>query len=234
MHIYTHPLTKFYRTMPNGIKLLDVGALNFTQWKRLKDTHPDIKHYGIDYCDPSEEIPSGYIFKNADLNKAPIPFEDDMFDIVIATHIIEHLDDPINFYSECIRVLKPGGIFYLEAPSEKSLKFSGMSFDYDKFFSLSLYDDPTHTKRPWTPQSYYRLTKYYSCNPIKVGYIRSGIVRLLSPLLIPYAWLTRNGRLLEKSIWLTYGWASYLFAEKPRDLKGTPPFFYYIPDRKKK
>ena len=219
--------------MPDGLKLLDVGALNFSQWKNLKDTHPNTKHYGVDYCDPSEKIPEGYIFKNADLNIAPIPFEDDFFDIVIASHIIEHLDDPINFFKECIRVLKPGGILYVEAPSEKSLKLSGMSFDYDSFYSLSLYDDPTHSRRPWTPQSYYRLTKYFSCNPIEVGYIRFWLMRLLSPIIIPYARLTKNGYLLQKSIWLTIGWASYLFAEKSKDIKGTPPFFYYIPDRRR-
>jgi len=225
---------KYYETMPDGIKLLDVGALNFSQWKILKDTHPKIQHYGVDYCDPDEQIPAGYTFRNADLNKAPMPFDDDQFDIVIASHIIEHLEDPINFYSECMRVLKPGGTLYIEAPSEKSLKFSGMSFDYESFYSLSMYDDPTHTKRPWTPQSYYRLTRYFGCEPIKVGYIRSTLMRLLSPIIIPYARLTRNGYLLQKSIWLTYGWASYVFAKKGKDTKGAPTFFYYIPSNRNK
>lgn len=233
MRVFTPPLTKYYQTMPDGLKLLDVGALNFSQWKNLKDSHPQTQHYGVDYCDPNEPLPQGYVFKNADLNNGPIPFEDDMFDVVIASHIIEHLNDPIEFFKECLRVLKSGGMLYVEAPSEKSVPLTGMPFDYEQFYSLSLYDDPTHSKRPWTPQSYYRLTKYYSCDPVEVGYVRHWLFRLLAPVVVPYARLTGNGYLLQKFVWFSKGWASYLFAQKPKNLKGTPPFFYYIPDRRR-
>jgi len=229
-----YPLKSINQYLTDACKLLDVGSLNFSQYKRVKEINPNVRHYGIDYCDPEESTPHDYVFKKADLNKEPIPFEDDLFDVVIASHIIEHLNDPINFFKECIRVLKPGGILYVEAPSEKALKFSGMPFEYEKFYSLSLYDDPTHTMRPWTPQSFYRLTKYFACNPLHVGYIRSWKVRLLSPLLLTYAYLTKNGFILERTIWLTHGWASYLIAEKDKSLKGTPPFNYYIPINSRK
>jgi len=232
MRFYVPPLEKFYRSMPDGIKLLDVGALNFSQYKILKSSHPNIKHYGVDYCDPTEPTPTGYVFKNADLNHNPIPFEDDLFDVIIASHIIEHLNDPIEFFKECVRVLKPGGTFYIEAPSERSLNLKGMPFDYDGFYSLSMYDDPTHTKRPWTPQSFHRLARYYSAIPREVGYVRSTIARLLAPILIPYARLTKNGHLLERAIWLSRGWAAYAFIEKSKDIKGTPPFLYYYPAKR--
>ncbi len=233
MKIIISALEKFNSSLPNEGKLLDIGALEFSEYKRIKDTHPNIQHYGVDYVDVYEAIPPNYTFKKADLNTEPIPFESDFFDYIVASHIIEHLNDPLSFFQECMRVLKPGGKLYLEAPSEKSLRQSGMSFDYDKFCSLSFYDDPTHTKRPWTPQSFYRMAKYYSCNPIEVGYVRSTIVRILSPLLIPYAYLTRNAALLQKVVWNTIGWAAYAIIEKDRSMKGTPPFHYYIPDQKK-
>lgn len=228
--LFTHPIEIFNREIKQECKLLDIGALNFSEYKRIKDTHPNVQHYGIDYCDPTEPIPDGYVFKNSDLNKAPIPFEDDTFDYIVASHVIEHLNDPLNFYQECMRVLKPGGQFYLEAPSEKSLRMSGVpSFAHDKMLCLSLYDDPTHTMRPWTPQSYYRMAKYYNCTPLKIDYVRSWKVRLLFPLLYPFAFLTKNGTLLEKTMWLTYGWAAYMISTK--EFNGTPKFHYYIPAR---
>lgn len=230
MKLFTHPLAIFNSEIKPEGKLLDIGALNFSQFKRIKDTHPKIQHYGIDYCDPTEEVPVNYVFKNSDLNTAPIPFDDDYFDYIVASHVIEHLNDPLNFFKECMRVLKPGGLFYLEAPSEKSLKMNGMPFAHDKMLCLNLYDDPTHTMRPWTPQSYYRMAKYYGCTPIKISYVKSWKVKLLFPLLYPFAYLTKNGPLLEKTMWLTYGWAVYMIATK--ETKGVPNFHYYIPSRK--
>lgn len=43
-----------------------------------------------------------------------LPFNNDEFDYVICSHVIEHVDDPISFAAEQSRVAKAG---YLEAPS---------------------------------------------------------------------------------------------------------------------
>ena len=102
-----------------------------------------LKHFGIDYCDPAK-IPEGFVFKKVDLNHQPIPFDDDQFDLVVASHVIEHLGKPLEFFAECARVCKPGGLIYFEAPSERSLLLPGMPFEHDKFFSTSFFDDPTH------------------------------------------------------------------------------------------
>ncbi|MBU2542453.1 methyltransferase domain-containing protein [Patescibacteria group bacterium] len=40
-----------------------------------------------------------------------LPFEDESFDIVIATFLIVHLKDLHRFFDEVYRVLKPGGLF---------------------------------------------------------------------------------------------------------------------------
>jgi len=57
-----------------------------------------------------------------------LPFEDESFDIVIATFLIVHLKDLHRFFDEAYRVLKPGGLFLLtninqrEAPIIKTKK----------------------------------------------------------------------------------------------------------------
>jgi len=223
---YPHKL--LFQIDPEG-SVLDVGCLGFVQ---MRTAHRlglfNLKHFGVDYCDP-DEVPGGFVFKRADLNVQPLPFDDDRFDLVFASHIIEHLHRPVEFFGECARVCKPGGLMYFAAPSERSLLLPGMPFEHDKFFSTSFFDDPTHISRPWTPQSFYRLAKYFSCDPLKTGYDVSRRARLLFPAKCLIALLTRNGKLLETCCWQAFGWTSYIVVRKPGNLRGKPSFHYYIP-----
>jgi len=71
----------------------------------------------------------------ADIRKMPFP--DASFDAVYCISVLEHVgDDPLESVNECMRVLKPGGKFYLtvdvsiepspyDFPMEKFLKFAG-------------------------------------------------------------------------------------------------------------
>jgi SAM-dependent methyltransferase len=229
MKLFLHPLQRFNQCMTETGNCLDIGALDFTQYLRIKDLKPKIQHFGIDYMAPTVEIPLAYTFKQVDLNHSPIPFDEDMFDYIVASHIIEHLDKPLDFFAECLRVLKPGGKLYIEAPSEKSLMVTGMNFDYDGFYSLNMYDDPTHTKRPWTPNSYWRLARYFGADPLQVGYVRSKLVWLFSPILVGYCRLFKKSYLLEKVTWLAIGWASYAIISKTKP--GAQKFSYTIPTK---
>ena len=51
-----------------------------------------------------------------DLNQTPWPFEDGQFDEVVALHVLEHLQDFLQFHNEAWRVLKVGGALYIETP----------------------------------------------------------------------------------------------------------------------
>lgn len=44
-----------------------------------------------------------------DLNKFPYPFEDNMFDVVVANQLLAHLLYPVRFVREVYRILKSGG-----------------------------------------------------------------------------------------------------------------------------
>lgn len=52
----------------------------------------------------------------ADLNQ-PWPFEDNSVGVIRASHIFEHLRDPIHTMNEAFRVLAPGGWLLIEVPS---------------------------------------------------------------------------------------------------------------------
>lgn len=225
-----NPLRKLFLSLPRQAKVLDLGCMRFRQVTEAKLMgRDDLVHAGVDYVDLSADVPAGFDFRQSDLSLGPIPFEDDSFDLVIGWHILEHLPNAVEFFGECVRVCRPGGLLYLETPSERSLWLPGMPFERERFRSLSYYDDPTHSYRPWTPQSLYRLTRYYACDPLEVGYRTSWKHRLAFPLTIPWALLTRNGGLLERAVWATIGWSSFLTAQKPPAARGKLPFTYYLP-----
>ncbi|MFT7644534.1 MAG: SAM-dependent methyltransferase [Candidatus Paceibacteria bacterium] len=53
---------------------------------------------------------------NHDLNSFPYPFEDNQFELIEASHILEHLDRPFSVMTELHRILKPGGKLLIRVP----------------------------------------------------------------------------------------------------------------------
>jgi SAM-dependent methyltransferase len=48
-----------------------------------------------------------------------MPFENNFFDKIIFTHVLEHVPNPTKAISEIYRVLKNEGVLYLEIPAEE-------------------------------------------------------------------------------------------------------------------
>lgn len=51
-----------------------------------------------------------------DLNKTPLPFVDNCFDYILASHIFEHLLEWEKVLIDCHRILKPGGLLEVRVP----------------------------------------------------------------------------------------------------------------------
>jgi SAM-dependent methyltransferase len=64
-----------------------------------------------------------------DLNVTPYPIPDHAYDLVVCMHVLEHVRDLVGATTELHRVLKPGGLLFVEAPY---------------FSSPHSYADPTH------------------------------------------------------------------------------------------
>jgi len=87
-----------------------------------------------------------------DLNKFPYPFKDNEFDLVYASHILEHLDDLTKVMKELKRICKNGAKIIIRAPH----------------FSCGwTYNDPTHkiffsyfTFDCFTSKCFYNLPKF--------------------------------------------------------------------------
>ena len=67
-----------------------------------------------------ENVP--HDFKFVEVDAQAIPFESDLFDMVMANQVFHHIPDPNRACAEIRRVLKPGGRFYLAASGRAHLQ----------------------------------------------------------------------------------------------------------------
>ncbi len=63
------------------------------------------------------ELPDGVAAMSCNGDVTNLPFPDDSFDHVIASEILEHIDDDIAAIAELTRILKPGGRFAATIPA---------------------------------------------------------------------------------------------------------------------
>lgn len=108
-------IKKYFPEKPQNI--LDIGSADGLMLSRIKKEFPESSCIGIKYA---KEL----IGKNTDPNILIIQgdaqnllFQDDTFDIAIATAIIEHLDRPMLMLKETKRILKKNGILILTTPN---------------------------------------------------------------------------------------------------------------------
>ncbi|UOD51426.1 class I SAM-dependent methyltransferase [Orrella daihaiensis] len=99
----------------------------------------------VDFLDyASAEVIASHFNVNADKVRVDlvgsmdnIPAEDDKYDSVGASHVLEHLEDPIQGLLECLRVTKVGGNLFLVVPNCLTSEF-----DYNRqLFSVRHFID---------------------------------------------------------------------------------------------
>lgn len=102
----------------HGRRALDVGARegNQTRWleSRGYEVEPIDVEPGFDRC------------KVVDVN-AGLPYEDDSFDLIWCSEVIEHLKDPAFTLEEFRRVTRPGGDIILTTPNSYALLFRALA-----------------------------------------------------------------------------------------------------------
>lgn len=135
--------------MGKPARILDLGCGAGYNVKALRVLYPEVEITGIDLYDTSQ-IPELSVYRKVDLDLGKLPFPDEHFDSVIITHVLEHLAQPLKLASEMARVLKKGGIIYIETPNWTSLWIPSFGFRRAQGGPFNFYDDPTHLK-PWSP-----------------------------------------------------------------------------------
>ena len=107
--------------LPPDAAILDLGTSTGTNLRMLKDLNCrqaiglDKSPEAIRYC---AEKGLGTVEQG---DVCDLPFEDERFALVLATDIVEHVDDDVRALSEIRRVLAPGGTAVITVPAFESL-----------------------------------------------------------------------------------------------------------------
>ena len=95
----------------------DIGGLGAVVRERFAE-----ELHAVDLGDDVERArANGILAERCDIDKEILPYEDDFFDLVVFCSVIEHLYNPHWAMHEISRVVKPGGLFVVEAPNAVAL-----------------------------------------------------------------------------------------------------------------
>jgi len=97
-------------------RVLDIGCaigslLEHLREKGWETTGVEISGPQADYCRQKRNLD----VRSLSLKENNFPSES--FDVVLASHLIEHLNDPTGLVSEVHRILAPGGCFFVTTPN---------------------------------------------------------------------------------------------------------------------
>lgn len=108
-------------------RVLNVGSGPFFELRSL-----DLPHARFTLCDIDPRAIGlartlhGPALDGADVVHPgrPLPYPDDAFDAVVSMDVVEHVEDPVPWLEEALRVLVPGGLLFLTTPNyaSRSLK----------------------------------------------------------------------------------------------------------------
>lgn len=96
--------------------VLDVGAAEGLILGSIKKKFPKAECVGLEYSQELINLNQNKNIKIVQGDAQNLPFENNSFDIAVATAIIEHLPQPLKMLTEIYRILRPNGILILTTP----------------------------------------------------------------------------------------------------------------------
>ncbi len=121
-------------------KILDVGCSGGILLESLK--HQGYTNtYGIDISEKAIDVCKNRGLDNVLVSPGEVTnFSDNKFDVIIASDILEHIEDDNKALSEWYRILKPGGILLVFVPAFNFLwsQHDEVNFHYRRYTKRSL------------------------------------------------------------------------------------------------
>jgi len=102
--------------------VLEIG----TGISTLLEDLPNFNRFGIDIApDSIKRVQKIFNQRRIDAtlqvaDATKLPFDNNFFDVIVSSHVLEHINDDVAVIQECARVLKPGGELILWVPGRTS------------------------------------------------------------------------------------------------------------------
>lgn len=141
------------------------------------------------------------------------PIPDGAFDVIMMAHVVEHLANGDAVVRALCPKLKPGGFFYVEFPSPRSLHLPSMRG------TLNFHDDDGHV-RLWTRAEIAAALTAGGLRIVRSGTRRDAFRIAVTPLRVAVS-LLRRGWVPGSAFWDLLGFADQVIAERPLDGPGS-------------
>lgn len=194
------PYLRLATGLAAGESVLDVGCGpgHWLGW--LARARSDLRLAGVDR-ERHAALPREVHFHAMDLDRAPIPFGDGSFQLLVCAHVLEHLHHPGRVLDEMRRLLAVDGRLYVELPSERSLRAP-----------VGFHDDPTHVWIPHSPEALGERLDRHGFTVLHTGRARSPARWLTAAPRLVVGLVTRDRRAVAESAEHLGGLASYAIA----------------------
>lgn len=204
---------------PAGANLLDLAAGSGAMSLRMSDCGFEVT--ATDYVAGNFKIPQ-IRFIQADLNECFAEKLPHKFQTIIASEIIEHLENPRHFARECFMLLEPGGRLILSTPNIENAGSKLSFLQHGRFFWF--YDKDYEFSGHITPLTHWQIRRSFE----EAGFIQIwegshgvGASRLHKKKLKQMAarmidWIAHKGRALTGEIYVTV-------MEKPEEPETNQP-----------
>lgn len=133
---------------------------------------------------------------------------DEFFDVVIFSHIIEHLRHGTRVLADLVRKLKPDGVIYIEYPGPGSFRAPHARGSGCSHFC----DDPTHV-RAYSMHEVLNTLLDHEMTIIKAGTRRDPLRLALTPAAFAFGLMRRSP--WNRHLWDIFGFAEYVYARRP-------------------
>jgi SAM-dependent methyltransferase len=210
-----HPRFQFFKSVPAAARLLDVGAGSggLAFWREyLLPIRSDISMFAVD-MNKGEYFDRYQGFQVCNLDNDAISFEDDTFDALLASHVLEHVQRPAELVAQFSRKLKKGGVCYLEVPAwhSKALPkrdaFTGLGWPMT---ISNFFDDCTH-RETFTLDELVRLGEDVGLKLVASGYVNNPH---LADRMVAFGIEHNDAEVMLYGFWARTSWAQFATFEK--------------------
>ena len=213
--VFCPPRLKILRRLLHGrteFSLLDVGVDSLSPTK-TKYWMPGCVYTAIDITEAvlTEEdwTHVDYFHLIAETDPDLSVLADASFDVIVMSHVLEHMPDPLGSLVALLPKLKPGGFIFLAFPSLRSLSLPSAEG------TLNFCDDPTHIRIIDLREVAQTLLDH-QVKVLKAGPNRDATRWLIGAVLYPIALLRKflTGRMSARGLWHFTGFEDIVIGQR--------------------